>query len=265
MMKKGFATGVSGLALVFDREGNLLVSDRTSVSILKFSPSGTKTTYASGVVPICFAFDATGNLFVSDRNSASILKFVGNGTKTVFFSGGNRAEEAGAQPVSDEEAFQKALQYTRGIIEKQHMICLVDIEPLDGGKETSFRYDHYPEVERVQMKNGVTYARKKDKQWLKSEDWAETGSKVSSDKSDELDSLIQYPFVALSDKRSTKDSSQGAVVVRLTKREPDQDTERLYYEVGREKQTGFGYPQFVFRRYAKEPDEKRFSRAGPVS
>jgi hypothetical protein len=38
--------------------------------------------------------------------------------------------------------------------------------------------------------------------------------------------------------------------------EPEEDTERLYYEEGREKQTGFEYPQFVFRRYGKDPNEK---------
>ena len=237
-MKSAFATGVSGLALVFDGDGNLLVSDKDSSSILKFTPGGVKSIYASGVVPICFASDATGNLFVSDRNSGSILKFTSNGTKSVFVSGGNRDENADAAPVSDREAFQKALEYTRAIVEKQHMICLVDVEPLNGGGKTSFRYDHYPEVERIQMKGGGTFARKKDQQWLKSDDWAETGTKVNAKKSDELDSLVQFPFVALDDKISTHDQTQGAVVVRLVKREDVEDTERLYYEEGREKQTG---------------------------
>ena len=136
------------------------------------------------------------------------------------------------------------------------MICLVDVEPLNGGGKTSFRYDHYPEVERIQMKGGVTFARKKDQQWLKSDDWAETGTKVNAKKSDELDSLVQFPFVALDDKISTHDQTQGAVVVRLIKREDVEDTERLYYEEGREKQTGFNYPEFVFSRLKSEPDEE---------
>jgi hypothetical protein len=254
--KSSFATGVSALAIVFDRAGNLFVSDKGSGGILKFTPAGVRSTYASGVVPVCFAFDAAGNLLVSDRNSSSILKFTADGTKTVFVTGGNRNENAGAAPVSDEEAFQKSLEFTRAVVEKQHWICLVDIEPLNGGKKTSFRYDHYPEVERIQMKNGATFARKKDKEWLKSDDWAETGTKVSSGKSDELDSLIEYPWVALNDTRSTKDPTQGAVVVRLIKREQDEDIERLYYEEGREKPTGFDYPQFIFSKQQKEPDGK---------
>ena len=256
MRNTPFAKGVNPLAIVFDQGGNLLVSDKGTGNILKFTPKGVKSTYAAGVVPVCFAFDGTGDLLVSDRNTSSILKFAADGTKTVFVAGGNRNENAGAAPVSDEEAFQKSLAYTRAVVANQHWICLVDIEPLDGSKKTSFRYDHYPEVERVQMKTGGTFARKKDKEWLKSDDWAETGSKVSSDKSDELDSLIEYPWVALNDTRSTKDPTQGAVVVRLIRREPDQDIEHLYYEEGREKPTGADYPQFIFFKQQKEPDEK---------
>ncbi len=165
-------------------------------------------------------------------------------------------ESPDAAPVDTKEAFQKALEYTRAVVEKQHMVCLVDIDSLNGGKKRSFRYDHYPEVERIQMKNGATFARKKDQHWLRSDDWAETGTKVNPNRSDELDSLVDYPFVALDDKRSTHDQTQGAVVVRLIKREEVEDTERLYYEEGREKQTGFDYPQFIFSKLKKEPDEK---------
>lgn len=45
-------------------------------------------------------------------------------------------------------------------------------------------------------------------------------------------------------------------MVRLIKREAVEDTERLYYEESREKQTGFDYPEFVFSRLKSEPDEK---------
>jgi tetratricopeptide (TPR) repeat protein len=165
-------------------------------------------------------------------------------------------ENPGAAPIDNKEAFQKALENTRAVVQKQHMACLVDIESLNGGKKRSFRYDHYPEVERIQMKNGATFARKKDQHWLRSDDWAETGTKVNPNKSDELDSLVQYPYIALDDKRSTHDPTQGAVVVRLIKREEVEDTERLYYEEGREKQTGFDYPQFIFSKLKKEPDEQ---------
>ena len=56
-------------------------------------------------------------------------------------------------------------------------------------RETNFRYDRYPDVERVQMKDGV-YARRKPKGWMKSSDWAKTGTKVKSAKAEELDALV---------------------------------------------------------------------------
>ena len=232
-----------------------MVSDKGSGSILKFTPSGVKSTFANGVVPICFAFDTAGNLSVSDRNSASILKFAADGTKTVFVSGGTRNENAGAEPVSNEEAFRKSLEYTRAVVEKQHMICFVDIDSLNGGQKTSFRYDHYPEVERIQMKNGDTFARKKDQPWLRSDDWAETGSKVNSNKSDELDSLAEYPSVALDDEGSTT-MTQGAVVVRLIKREEVEDTDAFIMKKAEKNKPGSTIRNSFSRRPKKEPDEK---------
>src|SRR5260221_11647514 len=112
------------------------------------------------------------------------------------------------------------------------MVCIVDVESLGGGNKRSFRYDHYPEVERIQTKNGATFARKKDQERMRSDDWAETGSKVNAKKSDELDYLVQYPIVALDDKITKHDQTQEPVVDRLLKREAIEHTELLYYEEG---------------------------------
>src|SRR5258708_1308968 len=81
-------------------------------------------------------------------------------------------QNADAAPIVVKEAFQEALQFTRTVVEKQHMVCIVDVESLDGGNKRSFRYDHYPEVERIQTKNGATFARKKDQEWMPSDDSA---------------------------------------------------------------------------------------------
>jgi hypothetical protein len=124
-------------------------------------------------------------------------------------------------------------------------LALVEIEPLGDGKETSFRYDRYPEVERIQMKDGV-YARRKPKGWLKSNDWAETGTKVNPKKAGELDALLSFVDAPLNNFSVSKDASQGGSVVRLLRREPRESGERIFYEVGREKGTGMMYPQFVF-------------------
>ena len=38
-------------------------------------------------------------------------------------------ENPGAKPVDNKEPFQKALEYTRAVVQKQHMVCLVDMNP----------------------------------------------------------------------------------------------------------------------------------------
>src|SRR6266704_544010 len=72
--------------VVFDRAGNLFVSDGRSKSILKFTPDGTKSTFAPGVTPIELVFDHSGNLFVADDANRSILKFTPDGNKSTFAS-----------------------------------------------------------------------------------------------------------------------------------------------------------------------------------
>ena len=154
---------------------------------------------------------------------------------------------ASARGASGEEAFAKSLEYTRSVISKHHLICLVDIDPLDRKGKTSFRYDRYPEVERLQLKDGVSYARKNGKPWLKSADWGETGAKVKPAKADELDSLASFVDPPLNNHAVAKDETQGAMLVQLMRREArESGGERLFYEMRRERATGFLYPQFVF-------------------
>lgn len=154
------------------------------------------------------------------------------------------AQLAGA---AEEETLEAALKNTRAVIEKHHLISLVDIEPLGDGKETSFRYDRYPDVERVQMKDAV-YARRKPKGWVKSNDWAKTGPKVKPQKAAELDALVSFVDAPLNNTMVSKDAAQGGTVVRLLRREPKESGERIFYEVGREKATGMLYPQFVLEK-----------------
>lgn len=153
----------------------------------------------------------------------------------------------------DREDYEKHMEYTRALVEKHHLVALVEAEPLsEKSTEVSFRYDHYPELERIQAKDG-TYARKKGKAWLKSNDWAETGTKVKPGKAEELSALASYAMVPLVGPMVAKDKSQGGTVVTLAKREPREGGgERLFYEIRRERATGFGYPQFVFDQLGNE-------------
>jgi sugar lactone lactonase YvrE len=86
-------TGPIGLA--FDHFGNLFVSTEafpfTDDKILKFTPSGVRSTFATGLTePRGLAFDSAGNLFVGEIPffaTGDILKFTPDGTRTVFASG----------------------------------------------------------------------------------------------------------------------------------------------------------------------------------
>ena len=83
------------IGLAFDYFDNLFVSVfngvETFAGILKFTPSGVKTTFAMDLDnPRGLAFDSAGNLFVAEipfPGSGDILKFTPDGTRTVFASG----------------------------------------------------------------------------------------------------------------------------------------------------------------------------------
>lgn len=87
--------GPEGIA--FDRAGNLFVGDTGPCmgidpiqcqpsTILKFTPSGERTTFASGGLhdPVSLAFDGAGNLFVADIDA--IYKFTPDGIQSTFVS-----------------------------------------------------------------------------------------------------------------------------------------------------------------------------------
>jgi len=154
---------------------------------------------------------------------------------------------------AESENLAKSLEHTRAVIAKHHLISLVEIEPLDEGEKTEFRYDRYPEVERLQSKS-TSYARKKGKSWLKSDDWGETGAKVKPAKAKELDAMVSFPEAPLHNNLVAKDKSQGGFIVDLLEREPREKSERLTYEVRRANSTGFAYPKFVFDKSTDGPD-----------
>src|SRR5438034_6256232 len=58
--------------VVFDRAGNLFVSDGGSKSILKFTPDGTKSTFATGVMIRAMFYDPGSHHVLED---GAILKF----------------------------------------------------------------------------------------------------------------------------------------------------------------------------------------------
>ena len=93
-----FDPGVYPFGLAFDSTGNLFVStecfapffcDLGSDTILKFTPTGVKSTFATGLTtPRGLAFDSEGNLFVAESfPGGDILKITPEGVTDVFASG----------------------------------------------------------------------------------------------------------------------------------------------------------------------------------
>lgn len=91
----------TGLAIVFlsipafAAPGDLFEADRGSVTIFRFNPDGSKTTFATGLTgPQALAFDAASNLFVADGNGGTtIFKFTPGGIKTTFAAGLNNPSD----------------------------------------------------------------------------------------------------------------------------------------------------------------------------
>jgi sugar lactone lactonase YvrE len=83
------------IGLAFDASDNLYVSasvfPNDNEAILKFPPSGVKTTFATGLSSVRgLAVDSTGNLFVAESPffaTGDILRFAPDGTKAVFAFG----------------------------------------------------------------------------------------------------------------------------------------------------------------------------------
>lgn len=75
--------------MVFDRGGNLFVSDYASTFITKFSPSGVSSVFATGLSsPSGLAFDGAGNLYAANFTANTIMKFTPGGVGSVFASTG---------------------------------------------------------------------------------------------------------------------------------------------------------------------------------
>jgi sugar lactone lactonase YvrE len=95
-VQSDFATGITAAGIAFDPAGNLFVINTASTgSILKYTPSGTMTTFVANLGdggPIGLAFDSNGNLYVSKSGNnmpgnGSIVKVAPNGTMSPFAAG----------------------------------------------------------------------------------------------------------------------------------------------------------------------------------
>jgi hypothetical protein len=176
----------------------------------------------------------------------------------IFFIAATTSLRAG-----DAQQFEDYLKYSQEVVAKHHLIVHVQIEPLGGkGKEIEFRYDHYPELERIQTANGASFVRKKGAGWVRSDDWGETGKKAAPSATKEFDNWISLVNAPLMNVSESRDKSQGQIVPTLVEGSADEKSEEVIFEMRREKSSGVLYPRFGFVRFGGDALIHNFS--GPM-
>ena len=159
----------------------------------------------------------------------------------------NSAFAAEVSHEDDAKLFADYLKHSREVAAKHHLIVRAHFDRGSSkAKEIEFRYDHYPEVERMQLSNGTSYVRKKGKGWIKSDDWGETGKPAPKSATKDFDNWIGLIDAPLNDIQESRDKSQGAVRPTLVENDEDAKPDEIRFELRREHPTGFNYPRFAF-------------------
>jgi hypothetical protein len=70
------------------------------------------------------------------------------------------------------------LQYSRNLFVNHHTIAHVRLQTGETAM-VKYRYDHYPDLERIIAADGATYVRAKWEAWKESADWGETAKRVT--------------------------------------------------------------------------------------
>jgi sugar lactone lactonase YvrE len=250
-------------ALTADAAGNVYISevtapDHSSHAILKFSPDGGKSTLSSalgrnGVSAL--AVDHSGNVFI--WNGRAVLKTDSSGTLTTLASQPVPAEK---QP-EDAELFADYLKYSREVAAKQHLIVHAHLEPLSAkGKPIEFRYDRYPDVERLQLPapSNASYVRKKGRSWIKSDDWGKTGKPAPKSATKDFANWIGLIDAPLQNIQSSRDPSQGGTKIVRVENDETASADEIRFVVTREHPTGLNYPHFAFTTFGDKALLKYF-------
>lgn len=150
----------------------------------------------------------------------------------------------------DAELFYDYLKYSQEIAAKHHLIVQAEFErEAANAKKIAFRYDRYPEIERMQLPSGATYVRKKAAKWIKSDDWGKTGKPAASAATKDFDGWISLIDAPLKNIGETRDKSQGGVRPTLVENDEDVKPDEIRFILSRENPTGFAYPHFGFTRF----------------
>ena len=133
---------------------------------------------------------------------------------------------------------------SREFYSKVHLVAIVNIQFPSGAVD--FQYDRYPNggAERIKSGEGVDFARKDGKTWLKSDDWGETGKPVDVQTAKRLNN-----WVGLVDGRLTGEPAP----MKFLKKENNDGREELIYEESNKKSGP--HAQLSFGRFADSPND----------
>ena len=152
----------------------------------------------------------------------------------------------------DAQLFNDYLKYSQEVAAKHHLIVRAHFDREDSkSKPIDFKYDRYPEMERILLPSpsNASYVRKKGKDWIKSDDWAETGKPAARSATKDFDSWISLVEAPLKNIGTTRDKSQGAIKPTLVENDGDAKPDEIRFILTRENPTNFAYPHFGFIRF----------------
>ncbi len=147
------------------------------------------------------------------------------------------------------------LKYSRDFYGKVHFVAITNLSLGLAGK-TEFKYDRYPDggPERIQCPSGEFVRRKGEKNWIKSDDWGDTGTPIDATTAGRLNN-----WVGLIDGMIKSEPALRFV----SKRDEGDRHEVVFEETSHSKGKP---PQYVFGKYKNEKDDQMlFSNfSGPM-
>ena len=172
-----------------------------------------------------------------------------------------------AARADDEAQLARALQFSRELFAKTPLFAEVTLQPRDGESlPTHFDYERRRNIERIKTEFGQVFARRKSGGWLRSDDWAKTGTHASPNEVADLESRVYLVNSAWNANINSSDTSKGADVINLVTHTNDENGEHFVFERTREDAASPVYPRYAFTKHSNisgsEPLLEQFS--GPV-
>jgi len=160
----------------------------------------------------------------------------------------SQKQESGESASPDSGFAVDSLKYSRDFYSKVHLVAIANISFGPGGT-VEFKFDRYPNggPERVQAGDGE-FVRKNGKDWLKSNDWGETGKPVDTQTAKRLNNWIGLIDARLNGEAAASDAGEGATVLKFVAKETGNDREELVFEESKEKPKKSSYPRISFTK-----------------